>query len=194
MKSCGGSGKHANIPPREYLPYSIVVDVGKCGKCSEQFKSDSDVKMHILDEHKADVKKMFAKEALEMVTSDDKYVEWLKKSPLSTEMNEIVQMQQLKDANEILTERVNSQKRNAYVEIKEFDGISEMQRQVLKTNEDGTITTSVVTKQFLDVTTRKRKSTDGNNIDSQQKKNINTLKNQSKKVENVIKHVAGESI
>ena len=194
MKSCGGSGKDANIPPKEYIPYSLVVNVGKCGKCSEQFKSESDVKMHIQDEHKADVKKMFAKEALEMVTSDDKYVEWLKKSPLSTEMNEIVQMQQLKDANEILTERVNSQNRNAYVEIKEFDGISEMQRQVLKTNEDGTITTSVVTKQFLDVTTRKRKSTDGNNIDSQQKKNINTLKNQSKKVENVIKHVAGESI
>ena len=67
-----------------------------------------------------------------------------------------------------------------------------MKREVFKTNEDGTIKTTVVTQQFLDVTTRKRKSTDGN---PDQKKRTNTVKNQSKNVEeNVIRHVAGEGL
>ena len=66
-----------------------------------------------------------------------------------------------------------------------------MKREVFKTNEDGTIKTTVVTQQFLDVTTRKRKSTDGN---PDQKKSTNTVKNQSKNVENVIRHVAGVGV
>ena len=41
------------------------------------------------------------------------------------------------------------------------------------------------------MTTRKRKSTDGN---PDQKKRTNTVKNQSKNVENVIRHVAGEGL
>ena len=90
-----------------------------------------------------------------------------------------------------MTERINAQNRNAYIKVKEIDGINEMKREVFKTNEDGTIKTTVVTQQFLDVTTRKRKSTDGN---PDQKKRTNTVKNQSKNVENVIRHVAGEGL
>ena len=52
----------------------------------------------------------------------------------------------------------------------------------------------MVTQQFLDVTTRKRKSTDGNNKNPDEKKSTNTVKNQSKNVENVIRHVAGEGL
>ena len=51
-----------------------------------------------------------------------------------------------------------------------------------------------MTQQFLDVTTRKRKSTDGNNKNPDEKKSTNTVKNQSKNVENVIRHVAGEGL
>ena len=70
-------------------------------------------------------------------------------------------MEQLKETNKFLTEKINAQNRNAYIKVKEIGGINEMKREVFKTNEDGTIKTTVVTQQFLDVTTRKRKSTDG---------------------------------
>ena len=100
-------------------------------------------------------------------------------------------MEQLKETNKFLTEKINAQNRNAYIKVKEIGSINEMKREVFKTNEDGTIKTTVVTQQFLDVTTRKRKSTDGN---PDQKKSTNTVKNQSKNVENVIRHVAGEGL
>ena len=190
-KMCGGTGKDFNIPPKEFIPHSLLVGMGKCGKCDDTFESKSDVKSHILEEHKADVKKAYANEAWEMVAVDEKYVEWLKKISLSKETNESVKMEQLKETNKFLTERINAQNRNAYIMVKEIDCINEMKREVFKTNEDGTIKTTVVTQQFLDVTTRKRKSTDGN---PDQKKRTNTVKNQSKNVENVIRHVAGEGL
>ena len=64
MKMCGGSGKLADIPPREYIPHSFIVDDIKCGKCLKIYKTGNDVKMHGLDEHKRGVKKAFAMEAL----------------------------------------------------------------------------------------------------------------------------------
>ena len=161
MKMCGGTGKDFNIPPKEFIPHSLLVGMGKCGKCDDTFESKSDVKSHILEEHKADVKKAYANEAWEMVAVDEKYKEWLKKISLSKETNESVKMEQLKETNKFLTERINAQNRNAYIKVEEIDGINEMKREVFKTNEDGTIKTTVVTQQFLDVTTRKRKSTDG---------------------------------
>ena len=59
MKMCGGSGKNATIPPREYIPHSFVVDDIKCGKCLKIYKTGNDVKMHVLDEHKRGVKRLF---------------------------------------------------------------------------------------------------------------------------------------
>ena len=88
MKMCGGTGKDFNIPPKEFIPHSLLVGMGKCGKCDDTFESKSDVKSHILEEHKADVKKAYANEAWEMVAVDEKYVEWLKKISLSKETNE----------------------------------------------------------------------------------------------------------
>ena len=191
MKMCGGGGKHGNIPPKEFIPHNLLVEAGKCGKCDETFESNSDLKIHILNEHNADVKKAYANESWEMIEVDEKYVEWLKKSSLTMETNEAVKMEQLKETNKFLTEKINAQNRNAYIKVKEIGSINEMKREVFKTNEDGTIKTTVVTQQFLDVTTRKRKSTDGN---PDQKKSTNTVKNQSKNVENVIRHVAGEGL
>ena len=164
MKMCGGSGKNATIPPREYIPHSFVVDDIKCGKCLKIYETGNDVKMHVLDEHKRDVKKAFAMEALEMVALDQNYMEWLEESALSLETNE-----QIKQANRILTEMINSKNRNDYIKIKEENGVHEMQRQVLTANADGTIKTSVVTQQFVEVTTRKRKYTD--NVDTEQQTN-----------------------
>ena len=91
MKMCGGGGKHGNIPPKEFIPHNLLVEAGKCGKCDETFESNSDLKIHILNEHKADVKKACANEAGEMIEVDDKYVDWLKKSSLTMETNEAVQ-------------------------------------------------------------------------------------------------------
>ena len=51
-----GGGKHGNIPPKEFIPHSLLAEAGKCGKCDETFESDSDLKIHILNEHNADVK------------------------------------------------------------------------------------------------------------------------------------------
>ena len=135
MKMCGGTGKDFNIPPKEFIPHSLLVGMGKCGKCDDTFESKSDVKSHILEEHKADVKKAYANEAWEMVAVDEKYVEWLKKISLSKETNESVKMEQLKETNKFLTERINAQNRNAYIKVKEIDGINEMKREVFKTNE-----------------------------------------------------------
>ena len=187
MKMCGGSGKNATIPPQEYIPHSFVVDDIKCGKCLKIFETGNDVKMHVLDEHKRGVKKAFAMEALEMVALDQNYMEWLEESALSLETNE-----QIKQANRILTEMINSKNRNDYIKIKEENGVHEMQRQVLTANADGTIRTSVVTQQFVEVTTRKRKYTD--NVDTEQKTNTieKREERQCKWVENVIRHVLSE--
>ena len=181
MKMCGGSGKNATIPPREYIPHSFVVDDIKCGKCLKIYETGNDVKMHVLDEHKRGVKKAFAMEALEMVALDQNYMEWLEESALSLETNE-----QIKQANRILTEMINSKKR------KEENGVHEMQRQVLTANADGTIRTSVVTQQFVEVTTRKRKYTD--NVDTEQQTNTieKREERQCKWVEKVIRHVLSE--
>ena len=187
MKMCGGSGKNATIPPREYIPHSFVVDDIKCGKCLKIYETGNDVKMHVLDEHKRGVKKAFAMEALEMVALDQNYMEWLEESALSLETNE-----QIKQANRILTEMINSKNRNDYIKIKEENGVHEMQRQVLTANADGTIRTSVVTQQFVEVTTRKRKYTD--NVDTEQQTNTieKREERQCKWVENVIRHVLSE--
>ena len=32
MKMCGGTGKDFNIPPKEFIPHSLLVGMGKCGK------------------------------------------------------------------------------------------------------------------------------------------------------------------
>ena len=187
MKICGGSGKNATIPPQEYIPHSFVVDDIKCGKCLKIYETGNDVKMHVLDEHKRGVKKAFAMEALEMVALDQNYMEWLEESALSLETNE-----QIKQANRILTEMINSKNRNDYIKIKEENGDHEMQRQVLTANADGTIRTSVVTQQFVEVTTRKRKYTD--NVDTEQQTNTieKREERQCKWVENVIRHVLSE--
>ena len=68
MKMCGGSGKHGNIPQKEFIPHNLIVEETKCGKCDEIFESKSDVKIHILDKHKEEVKKAYATEAWEMVS------------------------------------------------------------------------------------------------------------------------------
>ena len=164
-----GGGKHGNIPPKEFIPHNLLVEAGKCGKCDETFESNSDLKIHILNEHKADVKKAYANESWEMIEADEKYVEWLKKSSLTMETNEAVKNGTTKrDQKKILTEKINSQNRNAYIKVNEIGSnttsINEMKREVFKTNEDGTIKTTVVTQQFLDVTTRKRIKTDFNSV------------------------------
>ena len=112
-------------------------------------------------------------------------MEWLEESALSLETNE-----QIKQANRILM--TNSKNRNDYIKIKEENGVHEMQRQVLTANADGTIKTSVVTQQFLEVTTRKRKYTD--NVDTEQQANTieKREERQCKWVENVIRHVLSE--
>ena len=79
--------------------------------------------MHGLDEHKRGVKKAFSMEALEMVALDQNYMEWLEESALSLETNE-----QIKQANRILTEMINSENRNDYIKIKEDNGVHEMHK------------------------------------------------------------------
>ena len=189
MKLCGGSGKNSRTPPREYIPHSFVVDKIKCGKCLKMFETENDVKIHILEEHKRGVKEAFAKEALNMVAFDQKYMEWLEESALSLETNE-----QIQQANRVLTEMINSKNRNDYTKIKEENGVYEMQRQVLTTDADGSIKTSVVTQQFVEVTTRKRKWND--NVGTEQQTNTieKREERQCKRVENVIKHLAGENL
>ena len=75
--------------------------------------------------------------------------------------------------------------------VKENNGVSKMKRTVYTTTGDGKVKTSVITQQFINVTARKRQSNEQN---PDPKRSCNAEKFNAKKVENVVKHVAGENI
>ena len=111
MKECGGSGKHFDIPPTDFVPHSLAIE-NKCLKCNDVFENDKSLKNHIQIEHKVDVKKAYSKEAMEMVVEDNKYMDWLNKTTLVNSENDKNRISKMQEENRILCERVNSQNEN----------------------------------------------------------------------------------
>ena len=192
MKACGGSGKKFDIPPPDFVPHSLTIE-NKCVKCNDMFENDKSLNRHIKIEHKDDVKKAYSKEAMEMVVRDDKYMDWLNKDTLLNSDKDKITISQLKETTEILAERVNFQSENAYTKVREKNGVTEMQKTVYTTTGDGKVKTSMITQQFIDVTSRKRQS-DEQSMNTDPKRSCNAEKAQSKKVQKVVKHLAGENI
>ena len=184
MKACGGTGSHFDIPPTDFLPQSMTIG-DKCAQCDENFENDTLLKEHIKSNHKDHLKRAYSKEALEFVLKDPKYVDWLNKTTSVTEGRNAITMTQMQESNKLLAEKLNSQTK--YTMVKESNGISEMKKNHVTTQNDGTVKISVIKEQFINVTSRKRA------LSNEEKKSINTEKHKSIKVKNIVKHVAGEN-
>ena len=193
MRDCGGNGKKFDVPPTDYIPYSLIVD-GGCARCDERFNGESNLIEHIKNAHGGDIKKAYSKEAMEMVVRDDKYMDWLNKTTLLNSEKDMITISQLKETTEILAKRVNFQSDNKYTKVRENNGVTEMQKKVYTTTGDGKVKTSVITQQFIDVTSRKRQSNEQSMNPDPPKRSCNAEKAQSKKVQKVVKHLAGENI
>ena len=197
MKQCGGTGKHGDVPPEDYYPsenITFVTEENECKKCEETFNSSSDLKTHVKTEHKEVIKKLYSKDALDNLVCDEKYKAWLESH---TEVNtkEEKKMNALQDANKFLTNRANLEHNNIYKKVKESDGIIETQRVTYTTKEDGTVKKAIVTEQFANVTRKKRKSGDAENINPETDKVTGSgQKKQADKVSHVLQHIAGESM
>ena len=96
----------------------------------------------------------FSREALEFVLRDPKYVDWLNKTTSVTEGRNTITMTQIQESNKLLAEKLNSE--NKYTMVKECNGISEMKKNHITTQNDGTIKISVIKEQFINVTSIKR--------------------------------------
>ena len=192
MRDCGGSGKKFDVPPTDFIPYSLIVN-GECTRCDERFNEQSNLIEHIKIAHGSNIKKAYSKEAMENVFRDEKYNEWLNSATLvSNESESEITISKMQETNRILSERVNCQSENAYTNVKENNGVTEMQRTVYTTTGDGKLKTSLITQQFINVTARKRQNEQSMNPDP--KRSCNAKKLQSKKVEKVIKNLAGDNI
>ena len=138
MRSCGGSGKKFDIPPTDFLPLSLSIE-NKCVKCNAIFDNNNSAKNHIKIEHKEDVKKAYSKEAMEMVMEDRIYMDWLNKPTSVDSKNDVITISKLQQANRILTDKLNLQSEKEYTMVKENNGISEMQRKMYTTTDQGKV-------------------------------------------------------
>ena len=192
MRDCGGGGKKFDVPPTDFIPYSLIVN-GGCARCDERFSDESNLIEHIKIAHGGEIKKAYSKEAMENVFRDQKYNEWLNRSTSVGNENDKLTISKMQEANQILSERLNSQSENAFTMVRENNGVSEMQKKVYTTTVDGKVKTSVITQQFIDVTSRKRRSNE-QSMNSDPKRSCNAEKVQSKKVGKVLQHLAGDNI
>jgi len=83
----------------------------------------------------------------------------------------------MQKTNKILVEKLNSKNENAYEVVKTNDDIVEMKRKQYTQIEDGTTKVSVISEQFLNITSRKRQLDKGDTdrIHNKQKRWNNLL-------------------
>ena len=112
---------------------------------------------------------------MEHVFKDQKYNEWLKRSTSVGNANDKLTISKMQEANQILSERLNSQSENAFTMVRESNGVSEMQKKVYTTTGDGKVKTSVITQQFIGITSRKRRSNE-QSMNSDPKRSYNAEK------------------
>ena len=96
------------------------------------------------------------------------------------------QVSQMQTTNKILVEKLNSKNENAYEVVKTDDDIVEMKRKQYTHIEDGTTKVSVISEQFLNITSRKRQLDKGDTDRIYKRRTL-----QAKKMEQLAEHVAG---
>ena len=191
MKESGGTGAkiYFSTPPRDYVPDTLKSG-NKCVMCDVIFESEDSLDCHIRSIHKDVVKKSFSREAFEMVMKAEDYTEWLKKPVAKIVVaKKTVTVSQMQETNRILVDKLNSQNENNYEVVKKCDGIIEMKKRKFTQKEDGTTKVSMISEQFVNVTSRKRQLEDDDGHDRQRI----DIRHKSEKLRNVVKHVAGES-
>ena len=92
----------------------------------------------------------------------------------------------MQKTNQILVEKLNSKNENAYEVVKTNDDIVEMKRKQYTQIEDGTTKVSVISEQFLNITSRKRQLDKGDTDRIYKRRTL-----QAKKMEQLVEHVAG---
>ena len=97
-----------------------------------------------------------------------------------------VTVSQMQKTNKILVEKLNSKNENAYEVVKTDDDIVEMKRKQYTQIEDGTTKVSVISEQFLNITSRKRQLDKGDTDRIYKRRTL-----QAKKMEQLVEHVAG---
>ena len=103
-----------------------------------------------------------------------------------TEGKKQVTVSQMQKTNQILVEKLNSKNENAYEVVKTNDDIVEMKRKQYTQIEDGTTKVSVISEQFLNITSRKRQLDKGDTDRIYKRRTL-----QAKKMEQLVEHVAG---
>ena len=159
MKECGGSGKHGEIPPVNYV--TEWFELGEqCPMCKISFKDSADLKEHARSYHGDYIKKWWSKSAIEHIHEYKDYNDWLDKetnmeNDETHNKNEI--LEELKKTNEILIEKNKelAENNDTFVKVAERGNIIETRRSILKQRDDGTFSKSVVVEQFANVTKRK---------------------------------------
>ena len=96
-----------------------------------------------------------------------------------------VTVSQMQKTNQILVEKLNSKNENAYEVVKTNDDIVEMKRKQYTQIEDGTTKVSVISEQFLNITSRKRQLDKGDTDRIYKRRTL-----QAKKMEQLVEHVA----
>ena len=91
-----------------------------------------------------------------MVMEDKIYMDWLNKTTSVDSENDRIKISQLQKANRILTEKLNMQSEKEYTMVKENNGVTEMQKEIYTTTDQGVMKSSEITHQFVDITSRKR--------------------------------------
>ena len=87
---------------------------------------------------------------------DKIYMDWLNKTTSVDSENDRIKISQLQKANRILTEKLNMQSEKEYTMVKENNGVTEMQKEIYTTTDQGVMKSSEITHQFVDITSRKR--------------------------------------
>ena len=65
MRDCGGGGKKFDVPPTDFIPYSLIVN-GGCARCDERFSDESNLIEHIKIAHGGEIKKHIQKKPWKM--------------------------------------------------------------------------------------------------------------------------------
>ena len=182
MRSCGGSGKHYDIPPTDYLPRGLAEE-NQCLKCDMVCENETSLKAHMHATHIEDLRKYFAKDALEMIVHDVEYGYWLKKTALIGTIENYTATPE----EQIPVAKPDGE--SVYKLVKNNNGVSEMQQTIYKLTSDGNSNKVVVTLQFLDVTTRKHTNEQETGVDKD--RIYKRRKLQAKKMEQLVEHMAG---
>ena len=86
------------------------------------------------------------------------YCKWLcNRTQTGTGQDQVKEMQTLQEQNKLLVEIANSQSKDTYIKVSDSGVVMNFQRTVLTPQENGTLKTTTLTQQFVNVTLRKLK-------------------------------------